>query len=420
MALFNINKKSLYALPDEDKSWVADNFKWLIETFGYASFAERRVLVLNEHYFPGLFAGKEHSIDGCLLDLSRVLGLSHGLAVLEISEELDQPRLDVFPNKKKGRYVITLNQTEFESLPHLIITLGKELAKARMLEEGIELQEDGDFHLFLYVFLVFFGFGIIISHTAIDEKVILENNIVHVSYQGYAQAYYCWTKNENEPVWLNELPQWILSKFNLALKELESQGKNNLLIESFKEQDRSNLQLRNCWHLYHSGHFELANSLCTELTRTNSKDPIILNANGFFKNRLRRYEEAIPFFEKAIKLSPTFNEPYNNLGFAFLMTHDFEAGKQYIEKAIELDDEDPFCYRNLAIYFSIQGDFDKASAFFDRAKALDAKVELLHYYHALALIRQGDMTSAIELLEKSKALGEKEAIYKLSEINRFN
>ena len=64
-----------------------------------------------------------------------------------------------------------------------------------------------------------------------------------------------------------------------------------------------------------------------------------LNDMGVLSLHERNYEEAINFFEKAVRLKPKFANPYYNLACAYSLTNERDKGMAYLSKAIEVDEK---------------------------------------------------------------------------------
>ena len=52
-----------------------------------------------------------------------------------------------------------------------------------------------------------------------------------------------------------------------------------------------------------------------------------------------KYEDAIYYFEKAVKLKPKFANPYYNLACAYSLQDEGDKGMAYLLKAIEVDEK---------------------------------------------------------------------------------
>ncbi len=64
-----------------------------------------------------------------------------------------------------------------------------------------------------------------------------------------------------------------------------------------------------------------------------------LNDMGVLSLNEDRYEDAISFFEKAVRLKPKFANPYYNLACAYSLKNDVDKGMVYLLKAIEIDEK---------------------------------------------------------------------------------
>lgn len=94
---------------------------------------------------------------------------------------------------------------------------------------------------------------------------------------------------------------------------------------------------------------------------------------GWTYSMMDRYEEAIAVCEEAIKIDPTFGNAYNDIG-AYLIEQDkWEEAIPWLEKAIEAPNYDVrhFAYLNFGRVQQHFGHFSKALAFYNQAIALD-------------------------------------------------
>lgn len=60
------------------------------------------------------------------------------------------------------------------------------------------------------------------------------------------------------------------------------------------------------------------------------------NNKGTALNKLKRYQEAIEFYNKSIELNPTYSAVYNGKGIALSNLERYQEAIEYYSKAIEL------------------------------------------------------------------------------------
>lgn len=108
-----------------------------------------------------------------------------------------------------------------------------------------------------------------------------------------------------------------------------------------------------------------------------SPEAIQKNIIGYNFDQKGRFEEAISEFKEAIKISPEFEWPYNNLGRIYTKQKKYEEGITSFNKALELNPDYQNALINLGYLYWVSGyEFDQnqeyQSALEDYKKALDA------------------------------------------------
>ncbi len=96
-----------------------------------------------------------------------------------------------------------------------------------------------------------------------------------------------------------------------------------------------------------------------------------MNIGGVYF-RQGKYNECIPFFQKALKLQPQA-DLYSNLGTAYFFLKRYKEAVPMFEKAVEMDPTDEGLMGNLADAYRWSGRADKAQSTYDKAIALAYK-----------------------------------------------
>lgn len=89
------------------------------------------------------------------------------------------------------------------------------------------------------------------------------------------------------------------------------------------------------------------------------------------------YENAIKYYNKAIKKDPNFVEAYDNIAVLYRKSNNLEKAIEYNKKSIEIYPQGAMAHQNLALIYSIQGNFEAS----------------LKEYQALAEINENDPES---------------------------
>jgi tetratricopeptide (TPR) repeat protein len=83
------------------------------------------------------------------------------------------------------------------------------------------------------------------------------------------------------------------------------------------------------------GYDEIVESLTAKL-KNNKEDYKILNSLGAISGRFRKMEDAIKYFNKAVKINPQYANAYANLGNVYIFKKKFEKAIKFWEKAVQL------------------------------------------------------------------------------------
>lgn len=89
------------------------------------------------------------------------------------------------------------------------------------------------------------------------------------------------------------------------------------------------------------------------------------------------YDNAIKYYNKAIKKDPKFVEAYDNVAVLYRKSNNLEKAIEYNKKSIAIYPQGPMAHQNLALIYSIQGNFEAS----------------LKEYKALAEINENDPES---------------------------
>ena len=87
---------------------------------------------------------------------------------------------------------------------------------------------------------------------------------------------------------------------------------------------------------------------------------------GFACQKEGKSEQAIAYFDKAIRIDPQFAKAYSNRGYAYLNKEQYKLAIADCTKAIELDASDTVARLNRGVAYRLQGDKVRATADFEK------------------------------------------------------
>jgi len=105
-----------------------------------------------------------------------------------------------------------------------------------------------------------------------------------------------------------------------------------------------------------------------------SKDPkntTLLNNLGFEMYKARKFEEAITYFDKALKIDPQMGACYNNMGLVYFQQGLKEKAVEAFQKCIQVDPEFVQAYSSLGLINFRLGLFSEAKKSLSRALELN-------------------------------------------------
>ena len=129
---------------------------------------------------------------------------------------------------------------------------------------------------------------------------------------------------------------------------------------------------------------------------------------GTAYNKLKKYNNALQDYTKAIELDNSSAEVFSNRGDVYYILQDYDNAIEDYNKAIELDNSYAKAYFNLATIYQ-NTDFDKAEKYFnktiDNIENFNDKKYLPYQGLAYIYQRKGEEKRTEEYLQKAKELG---------------
>ena len=130
---------------------------------------------------------------------------------------------------------------------------------------------------------------------------------------------------------------------------------------------------------------------------------------GIIYHAAKQIDDAIKYYDKAIKLNPLFAEAFYNRGLAKSDLSDEEEAIKDYDKAIELNPQYAKAYNNRGVAKSNLGDKEEAIKDYDKAIELNPKYAKAYNNRGLAKSNLGDKEEAIKDYDKAIELNPKYA-----------
>ena len=103
--------------------------------------------------------------------------------------------------------------------------------------------------------------------------------------------------------------------------------------------------------------------------------------NNFLREN--NYAEALPFYEKAVKIDPEFVFAWDNIGVCNRNLGNYDAAIKAYKKSIKLDPKAPTAYQNIGLAYAGKKDYKKAIESYKNLARLDDKNPEVYYGMAL-------------------------------------
>ena len=158
-----------------------------------------------------------------------------------------------------------------------------------------------------------------------------------------------------------------------------------------------------------NGDYQSAIVSFTESLDLNPSSLAYSNRGSAYIN-VRKYDDAIADYDRAIALDPSYAMAYNNRGFAKLNKGDYDGAIDDCSRAIAIDPNNAAAYNNRGTAKAHKGDYDSAIDDYDRAIAIDPNNAPLHDNRGVAKLSIGDYDGAIDDCSRAIELKPDEAL----------
>jgi Tfp pilus assembly protein PilF len=420
-----------FKITDTDKRWVEENFKWLIQIYGYPNKMEEPVLV-NEQSFPTVFAGRTVTINNIIIDLCLLFGLSRDIITFEIHTDIRDFNIpyemgaavsECETELKKGAHKLLITNNVQENPALLLHSLIVEFIRIRLTESEVEFDAGGDdTDLFLYLAGIYFGFGVLLAqnlfHAGRSSNGGWEikwnyGSPMPETVMAFSLATYANISGDNNPKWKDEFNTDFRKLFERAVEFIHANPNDLYKENEVKSNDLFNLSNEQIDSCDYEGAVSTLQKILF-LTDDYTLKADVYNNIGYYSMRTKNYQQGISNFRKALALGPEYGFANDNLGYALIMTGELEEGLLYLQKAMQTGNNDPaYTHRNMALYYQRKKQFDLAEDSFQKAFAKNTPVDLLEYHYGEFLLELGQPDKAETFFMKSAEKKEEEGIGKL-------
>ncbi|MDC2992231.1 tetratricopeptide repeat protein [Pelagibacteraceae bacterium] len=119
-------------------------------------------------------------------------------------------------------------------------------------------------------------------------------------------------------------------------------------------------RILNIINLFNKNEYDEVIKFATDLSKKNNTISIFPNLIGASYARKNYHEQAIYYFEKAIKIEPSNFELYNNIGKSLFKLKHYDKSAKAFNKSIELNQENADSYFSLALVYKEQNKIDES------------------------------------------------------------
>jgi tetratricopeptide (TPR) repeat protein len=434
-------KKNKFWISDDDKGWVQECFRWLIQIYGYPH-SKTQTVLFTKDFFPLTFTSKEINLDFLITDFSNLFGIDREKISFKVDEDI-RDTIDT-PYEIQGRtndcefiieksgetihYKVLIAKSLLKHTGQLLLHLDHNFIKIRLIESKIEYDTGDDDDLFVFLAGIFLGHGVILYRNLIDIGTSSDNfwekkwkyvSIMPIPVMAYALALYYNLIEDENPAWKNNLSVDLTKQFENAFEYIKKDP--NVLFN--RQELEAKKLLYDTYNRGDKNDFDgaiMGYQKILFITNDSSLKSDANNGIGYNYLRMEEYVRSIPYFQKALEINPSYGYANDNLGFAFIMSGDLESGKFYLNAALKTENNDAgYSYRNFALYHQKRKEYKKAEEYFLKAfNNIVLPIDLLEYFYAQFLFEIGENEKGMDFLKKAVEKQEPEAIKLMEHLNQ--
>lgn len=435
-----MSKKNNYWISDDDKNWVQECFRWLIQIYGYPGSKTHTILFTRE-FFPQTFSHNEVNIEALIFDFCDLFKVDKKRISVtiagDIRDTIDTPleieggtndcELLVKRSGEMFHYEFMISKSLLKHTGQLLLLLDHSFIKISLTENKIEYETGSEDDLFIFLAGIFSGHGVMLYRNLVEtgrsfdgiwEKKWRYAAIMPVPVMAYALALYSHLTENYRPQWKTNLSVDLAKEFENAIEYIKKDSNplfnkqeleaTRLLLDAEDKSDKNDFD----------GAIVTLQKILF-MTMDESLKVTVNNNIGYSYLRKQEYQKSIPYFQKALEINPGDGYTNDNLGFAFIMIGDLESGKFYLNTALNTTNNDAgYSFRNFALYHQKRKDYKQAQEYFQKAfDNIVIPIDLLEYFYARFLFEIGEKEKGMEYLKKAIDKGEPEAIKLMNTIN---
>lgn len=163
--------------------------------------------------------------------------------------------------------------------------------------------------------------------------------------------------------------------------------------------------------LYMNRKFNAVITECLSLIDLFPKYFNLYNIIGASYASLEKYDDAIDYYQKSIKIKPEYPETYNNLGNVFKYKKNLDKAILYYKKALKYKPNFAEVYINLAVTYRLIGDLKKSLSSCKKSIKINPSLSSAYNNMGVVLMELGDLDGSIKSLKKAISMSSEEPSY---------
>ena len=166
-------------------------------------------------------------------------------------------------------------------------------------------------------------------------------------------------------------------------------------------------QIQSVVDIYKSGNLSKAELLAKNLINNNPKIVFLYNLLGLILVEQKKTEQAMIYYEKGVKIDPSYGMIYNNIGlllFENKTKDNIKKVENLYRKAITLDNKIPEPHNNLGSLYDFIDKIDEAINCYKKAIDINPRFAYAHHNLGTAYVSIGKFEDAKKHFKKSLKL----------------